>query len=49
MSKKEVYALATDTNPIIVDNGNRFEFANGETYVIDPFSKVYYKAKVYNL
>ena len=47
MTKEEVYALATDTNPIINDNGNRIEFNNGEVYVKDTFSKLYHKAKIY--
>lgn len=46
MKKEEVYALATVDNSIIVDNGNKIEFSNGDVYVKDSISKLYRKVKV---
>lgn len=47
MTKEEVYKLATVENPIINDNGNRIEFANGEVYAKQSISNLYRKVKVY--
>lgn len=44
-SKEEIYAMATVANPIINDNGNRIEFANGEIYAKDIFKESYRKVK----
>lgn len=48
MTKKEVYALATTENPIICDNGNKIEFANGDTYVKDSITKKYVKVRIFS-
>lgn len=49
MTKKEVYELVTVKNPIINDNGNRIEFANGDVYVKHSITNLYHKAKVFVL
>lgn len=47
MTKEEVYKLATIENPVINDNGNRIEFANGEIYAKQSITNLYRKVKVY--
>lgn len=47
MTKEEVYQLATSQNPVINDNGNRIEFANGDVYAKQSISNLYRKVKVY--
>ncbi|MCC8155422.1 MAG: hypothetical protein LIP01_15325 [Tannerellaceae bacterium] len=47
MTKEEVYALATDANPIINDAGNRIEFKNGDCYAKDFRSGLYRKMTVW--
>lgn len=44
-SKEEIYAMATVSNPIINDNGNRIEFADGEIYAKDIYRELYHKVK----
>ena len=47
MTKEEVYKLATVENPIINDNGNRIEFANGDMYAKQSITNLYRKVKVH--
>lgn len=47
MKKEEVYALATDENCIVIDNGNRIEFADGTIYVKQSGTDLYRKARLY--
>ena len=49
MTKEEVYKLATVENPIINDNGNRIEFANGDVYAKQYASCLYRRVKVFVL
>lgn len=44
-SKEEIYAMATISSPIINDNGNRIEFADGEIYAKDIHRELYHKVK----
>lgn len=48
MSKEEVYKLATDENPIVINNGNRIEFANGDVYAKQSITNLYRKVKVFS-
>lgn len=48
MTKEDVYKLATAENPIINDNGNRIEFANGEVYAKQSITGEYRKAKIFS-
>lgn len=47
MTREEVYKLATIENPVINDNSNRIEFANGEIYAKQSITNLYRKVKVY--
>lgn len=47
MKKEEVYALATDANPIVIDNGNRIEFADGTICIRQSGTDLYRKARLY--
>lgn len=49
MKREEVLALATVANPVINDNGNKIEFANGECYVKQSITNLYRKVKVFVL
>ena len=47
MKKEEIYAMATEENPIVNDNGNRIEFLNGEVYAKQSITNLYAKVKIY--
>ena len=47
MTKEEVYNLETVANPIINDNSNRIEFADGDVYAKQSITNLYRKVKVY--
>lgn len=47
MTKEEVYPLATLENPVINDNGNKIEFANGDVYAKQSITNLYRKVNVY--
>lgn len=47
MTREEVYNMATVENPILSDNGNRIEFANGDVYAKQSITNLYRKVKVY--
>jgi hypothetical protein len=49
MTMFEVLNLATLENPVINNNGKKIEFQDGTTYVMDSFTKLFRKARIFVL
>ena len=49
MTEKQVLELATATNPVINNAGNKIEFKDGTTYAKDSHTGLYRKVRIFVL